>query len=215
MNSAVGSAASTQSVRGEIPAGVLDGTNVTFTLANSPVANSLSLSLNGLRLNTSLYSISGKTITFNHNNVPQPGDIPQADYEVSGSPSSVSRRFDPRSLTLPIPISGVSGLANALNQISTSLSSLSQELASLTVAIAAIQCPKLIVGQTPIGSPDGTNSTFTIGGSTVVAATVSVYYNGLRQMSGVDYTLSGSSIQFFPVAIPQTGDVLVVDYCSN
>jgi hypothetical protein len=216
MITAVGSAANTKFVRGEVPTGVLNGVNAIFTLANSPVANTVSLSLNGVRLTANLdYSTSGNTITFYSNDIPQPGDIPQADYEAAASPSSASRKFDPRSLTLPIPISGVSGLANALNQISGSLSSLSQELASITTAIAAITCPTLTVGQMLMGSLDGQNPTFTINSGTVVGATVSVYYNGVRQMSGVDYTLSGSSIQFLSVAIPQVGDLLVVDYCSN
>ena len=217
MNIAVGSAANKQIIRGETPAGVLDGTNATFTLAYPPIANSVALSLNGTRLSANLdYLLSGSSITFSPNDIPKPGDTPQADYETLISRSIPPRHVAFRSLTLPIPISSVSGLANALNQVSGNLSLLTQDLASITTEVASITCPTLTVGQTPVGLINGTNATFTITGTgAVVGTTVSLYYNGVRQMTGVDYTLTGSSIQFLPVAIPQTGDLLIVDYCSK
>jgi hypothetical protein len=211
LNTAIGTSANTRIVRGEIPTGAIDGTNATFALANSPSANSVSLFVNGLILRANaIYTITGSTITFSPTYIPQRGDILQADYEVA-----VSRGFAFRSITLPIPISGVSGLANALNQINVSLSSLNQELVSITTAVAAITCPSQTFGQIPSGELNGTNATFTIASGTVVLPTVSVYDNGLRLMNGVDYTLTASSIQFLPGAIPQGTDLLMVDYCSK
>lgn len=50
----------------EIPSGVIDGVNATFTLANAPVANSEQIYLNGLLQDTRGidYSISGVIVTF-------------------------------------------------------------------------------------------------------------------------------------------------------
>jgi hypothetical protein len=41
-----------------------------------------------------------------------------------------------------------------------------------------------------------------------------VYVNGLRQFLGTgnDYTFSGTTITFLTGAVPQTGDILFVDY---
>lgn len=66
----------------EVPAGVVDGTNLTFTLANtpSPIA-SLKLYRNGLLLRAGAdYELNGVTITFHPEAAPQPGDLLQAHY---------------------------------------------------------------------------------------------------------------------------------------
>ena len=49
----------------EVPSGTINGSNVTFTLANTPYAGSVSVYLDGLiqRITTD-YTISGSTITF-------------------------------------------------------------------------------------------------------------------------------------------------------
>lgn len=50
----------------EVPSGTVNGSNVTFTLANTPVSGSfVALTLNGLMQRvTTDYTISGVTITF-------------------------------------------------------------------------------------------------------------------------------------------------------
>ena len=55
-------------IANEIPSGTINSINVTFTLANTPVAGSVSVFLNGLyqAQGSGLdYTISGTTITFN------------------------------------------------------------------------------------------------------------------------------------------------------
>jgi hypothetical protein len=73
---------STNEVDGEVPSGAINGTNAIFSLANPPIPpNSLRLYRNGLRLQPVLeYSLSGATITFSANAVPQIGDTLLADY---------------------------------------------------------------------------------------------------------------------------------------
>lgn len=71
----------------------------------------------------------------------------------------------------------------------------------------------VIVNETPSGTVNGTNPTFTLA-NTPESGTVAVHVNGLRQKSGAgnDYTISGSTITFESGAIPLTGDVILVDY---
>lgn len=68
-------------VIGETPGGTVNGSNATFTLANTPVAGSEALHLNGIRLKSGAgndYTISTLTITML--TVPVTGDVLLADY---------------------------------------------------------------------------------------------------------------------------------------
>lgn len=81
-------------VHNEIPAGSVNGTNATFTLANSPISGTQEIYVNGIRMcpgatSTATcgtggppvdYVISGNTITFNSPSIPQTGDTILADY---------------------------------------------------------------------------------------------------------------------------------------
>ena len=74
-------------VDAEVPGGVVDGANAEFSLSQtpSPLA-SLMVERNGLVLQQGTdYSLSGSTLTFQAAAVPQPGDILQASYRVSGT----------------------------------------------------------------------------------------------------------------------------------
>jgi hypothetical protein len=65
-------------VDGEVPAGAIDGANVTFTLAHTPITGSVHL-FDPLRLRNGVdYTISGSTITFT--TAPSVGATLIADY---------------------------------------------------------------------------------------------------------------------------------------
>ena len=67
-------------VRGEIPAGTVNGVNQTFTLANTP-SGSIDLYANGVLQKVGLdYTISGSTITFAGASIPQTGYLLAAGY---------------------------------------------------------------------------------------------------------------------------------------
>ncbi len=90
----------------EIPGGIVDGTNNTFTLANPPSGTSLMLFRNGLyMLNAFDYTLSGQTITFVTGAVPQPADTLVASYRIDpGSDNSVSSNIASLvSRSVPIP----------------------------------------------------------------------------------------------------------------
>lgn len=71
----------------ETPSGTENGTNATFALSYTPVtAASLMLFKNGvLQANGSDYSLSGSTVTFTSNAIPQSGDVLQAFYRIPGA----------------------------------------------------------------------------------------------------------------------------------
>lgn len=76
----------------ETPGGVANGTNLTFTLANAPnPASSLILFRNGIAQKAGGdYTLTGSTITFVQDSVPQSGDTLLAWYRVGGSASNFS-----------------------------------------------------------------------------------------------------------------------------
>ena len=67
-------------VDNEVPSGTLDSINDTFTLANTPIAGSVKIYQNGIRLKGGGidYNVSGSTITFS--TAPQAFDILLCDY---------------------------------------------------------------------------------------------------------------------------------------
>lgn len=65
----------------ETPSGTINGSNQTFTLANSPIPSSVKVYLGGVRLRvTQDYTLSGRTLTFT--NAPQVGEILLVDYRI-------------------------------------------------------------------------------------------------------------------------------------
>ncbi len=67
----------------ETPTGTIDGSNPTFTLANTPAAGTLQLYKNGVRQRAGAsndYTLSAATITFKAGAIPESGDWLLADY---------------------------------------------------------------------------------------------------------------------------------------
>lgn len=74
---------STNKVTREIPSGTINGSNVTFTLANTPTAGTEHVFVNGVLMNAGAgndYTISSATITFLTGAVPQTGDVVLVSY---------------------------------------------------------------------------------------------------------------------------------------
>jgi hypothetical protein len=66
--------------------------------------------------------------------------------------------------------------------------------------------------ETPTGTANGINSTFTLANLPNPAGSLAVYRNGLRMHAGADYTLSLSTITFLSAQLPQSGDALLCSY---
>jgi hypothetical protein len=61
----VGASTAASTAARQTPSGLVNGSNVTFTVSNTPIANTLAVYLNGLFQNlVSDYTFSGVTITF-------------------------------------------------------------------------------------------------------------------------------------------------------
>ena len=70
----------------ETPAGIVDGTNNTLTLAYTPLGSSLMLFRNGLYLTPAFdFTLTGSSIQFAADAIPQPGDKLTASYRVDTS----------------------------------------------------------------------------------------------------------------------------------
>ena len=65
--------------------------------------------------------------------------------------------------------------------------------------------------ETPTGTVNGVNDTFTLA-NTPTTSTTHVYVNGVRQALTLHYTESTNTIVFGASYIPQTGDILRIDY---
>lgn len=77
-------------------------------------------------------------------------------------------------------------------------------------------CPgggSFAANETPTGTVNGVNATFTLASTPNPAASLQLYKNGqLMLPGGVDYTLTTNSIAYVAGAIPKTGDVHVAFY---
>lgn len=74
---------STNFVTREIPSGTINGSNATFTLANTPTAGTEEVFVNGILQNVGAgndYTITGATITFLSGAIPQTGDSVLVNY---------------------------------------------------------------------------------------------------------------------------------------
>jgi hypothetical protein len=82
----------------------------------------------------------------------------------------------------------------------------------LIIGSAPLSLLRLVDDETPSGSIDNSNLTFTLA-STPLAGTVKIYLSGVRQLIGVDYTMSGATITF--TIPPQTGHTIRCDYRTS
>lgn len=72
--------------------------------------------------------------------------------------------------------------------------------------------PQFSDGETPTGAINGANTTFGLAFTPSPTTSLQLYLNGLRMDQGVDYTITGSTVTFASVSVPQTGDVLLASY---
>jgi hypothetical protein len=76
---------------------------------------------------------------------------------------------------------------------------------------AGLTLPAFVNGEVPAGPLNGLNGTFTLANSPAESSLL-LFRNGLLLKAGVDYTLTGSTIEFTQSAIPQPQDTLSAQY---
>jgi hypothetical protein len=72
--------------------------------------------------------------------------------------------------------------------------------------------PSFADSETPSGAINGLNTSFGLLATPSPSTSLNVYLNGLRMDPGVDYTVSGSTINFATASTPQPGDLLLANY---
>ena len=159
----------------EVPAGLVNSSNATFTLAAAPLpASSLMLYRNGLLMRRGLdFNLSGSAITFTVQSIPQTGDGLLASYRTAGSSGGAG----------PLTAAGTEVLCSGIGQ-SASLTTFS------TIGTCVIASGKLQVGDRV-----ELRFAFSHTGSTVPVQ-VNVLWNGQtvleRGLVAVESTLIGT-----------------------
>jgi hypothetical protein len=72
--------------------------------------------------------------------------------------------------------------------------------------------PNFTDAEVPAGLVNGANVSYTVSTVPTPASSLYLYRNGVLQKPGLDYNLSGSSIEFLTVSTPQPGDTLLASY---
>jgi len=72
--------------------------------------------------------------------------------------------------------------------------------------------PVFVDLETPNGTMNGSNASFTLSMAPNPAASLLLFRNGLLQKVGMDFTLTGSSLSFLPGSVPQPGDLLQASF---
>jgi len=72
--------------------------------------------------------------------------------------------------------------------------------------------PDFTDAEVPAGALNGANASFTVAAVPTPASSLNLYRNGVLQKAGLDYNLSGNTIQFLTGATPQSGDTLLAFY---
>ncbi len=133
---------------------------------------------------------------------------------VLGGFASAQTRIKPNQLNIcgttatAVLITGPGGLIQCIPLDNVTI----KIVGGLLVATPPISTIVFVDSVTPGGTVDGVNAAFTLTGAPNPAASLVVFRNGLRQKVGTDYTLAGTIITFLAVSIPQTGDLILVDY---
>lgn len=143
----------------------------------------------------------------------------------------------PPSVTSPILISDVTGLANELNLRASKGTGFAPGRTAVIntsglvdgAVGSASDCvrvdgssgpcgsgggmfPGFADAENPSGVVDGSNTTFTLLNTPSPAASLALYNNGVLQRQALDYTLNNAAILFVRAAAPQPGDVITAYY---
>ncbi len=108
----------------------------------------------------------------------------------------------------------VGGFNSTVSGLSSSVSNLTNIVNGLASAPASASgsAPNFFDGEIPQGLINGTNAVFNLTNAPSPASSLSLFRNGVLQKAGSDFSLSGSTITFLTVSIPQGGDLVQASY---
>ncbi len=206
--------------------------NVTITAGNLYVQLVPTTNADTAAIYTVQYTSFGATQFTQAWAVPPPSTLPFRVRDVALPAGTVSGSA-PQSVTL-ISIADVTGLQSALNVRPVEGTSFGISSAAVIDATGAIDaasgnssdclhvdgtsgpCSSVSItfvdGETPQGTVNGANASFTLANVPNPPSSLALFRNGLLESQGVDYTLSANSITFLTASIPQVNDILLASY---
>lgn len=75
--------------------------------------------------------------------------------------------------------------------------------------------PSFVDSEALSGIVDGANTTFALSSAPQPASSLFVFRNGILQKAGLDFTQSGTGVQFVAGATPQPGDTLIASFRTS
>ncbi len=72
-----------------------------------------------------------------------------------------------------------------------------------------------IDAETPGGTLDGSNTSFTLAQTPLPATSLEVFRNGALQQAGIDFSLTSNTLTFLSASVPQPSDILTAYYRVN
>jgi hypothetical protein len=151
---------------------------------------------------------AGTGLTKSGNTISADSVLSALDSVMSATATAAAQRTA-LGLTIGTNVEAWSAVLDALAAVMSSTPTAAAQRMALGLGASSIW--NNVVRETPSGSVNGTNTTFTLA-NTPVSGSEQVFLNGLLQEpgSGNDYTISGATITY--LAAPLTGDRLRVTY---
>ena len=156
---------------------------------------------------------ASRALVSNVNGLPEASSVTTTELGyVSGVTSSIQTQLDGKlTETLTDGNILVGDATNVASSVTMSGDATISNTGVLTISSDFTKNADFVDRETPSGTIDGANTTFTLA-NTPVAGSEHVYLNGLLQEDGAgnDYTISGDTITY--LSAPQSGDTLRVSY---
>jgi prefoldin subunit 5 len=111
--------------------------------------------------------------------------------------------------------STVTANSNSISTLQSTVAALNSTLTSLQNTVSSLSAGSTAAfsdAETPAGSINGTNGTFTLAKTPAAPTSVALYKNGILQSYGVDFTVSGQTVTFAAQSLPQSGDLMQAFY---
>ncbi|MBV9303869.1 MAG: hypothetical protein JOY62_12930 [Acidobacteriaceae bacterium] len=201
-----------------LPINISDVANLSSTLAaiNSSITglttttNTLSSTVSGdtssiATLNTTVNSFN-TTLSGLGNNV---NSISNTVSGLNTTVSGLGNTVAGVSSTVSGLSTNMTGLSNTVSTLGATVSSLSNQLNAIT---AGTTTANFSDAEVPAGTKNGTNAVFTLAASPAPPVSLEIYRNGLAQMFGVDFSLSGNTITFLNGNVPKSSDIIQAFY---
>jgi uncharacterized protein YoxC len=144
------------------------------------------------------------------------GALSSSVTDLTSTVAGISSTAGALSSTVSGLTSTVAGIGNTVTTQGNTITTLSNTVTSLNAQVDSLTAGSSSAvfadGETPSGTMDGSNGTFTLAAAPAPAVSLQLYRNGLEQASGTDFSLSGSTITFLNGNFPKSTDIVQAFY---